>query len=347
MTATQRPVIGVLPGDPNGVGPELAARLLAADDVRETAAIVAIGDRRIFAMGEKIAGVSISFHVIDDVSRACFSPGVVDLLDIPTIDPDDVTPGQATAAGGRSAYETLRMALRLGQAGDIDGFTFAPLNKKALTLGGSPFGDEHVLFAHELGHAGPYCEHNVLGDLWTTRVTSHIPLKDVAAHITIDRVLAMTRLAHETLSGAGYDNPRIGVCALNPHGGDGGLFGREEIDVIGPAIAAARAAGIEASGPWPPDTVFIKARDGAFDAVVTMYHDQGQIAMKLMGFSRGVTVSGGLPLPITTPASGTAFDIVGKGIASAEGLRHAFFLVCRMAAARRNRAAVTRRNAIA
>jgi 4-hydroxythreonine-4-phosphate dehydrogenase len=128
--------------------------------------------------------------------------------------------------------------------------------------------------------------------------------------------------------------PTIAVAALNPHAGDGGMFGREEIDVIAPTIETAKAEGIDAHGPFAADTIFVKARDGNFDAVVTMYHDQGQIAMKLMGFSRGVTVSGGLPVPITTPASGTAFDIVGKGIANAEGLRQAFFLLCKMAEAR-------------
>lgn len=327
---SDKPRIGVLLGDPNGVGPELAAKLLAADDVRERARVVVIGDRRVFAQGCAVAGLDVPHRVVADDADLAFG-GEVEFLDQPSIAPDDVTPGTATAAGGRSVYAAIRAALALARAKTIDGFTFAPMNKKALALGGSPFADEHELFAHELGHTGPYCEHNVLDDLWTVRVSSHVPTRDVATYVTEDRILEMTRLADATLKRAGFKRPRIAVCALNPHGGDGGLFGREEIDIIAPAVARAKAEQLAADGPFPADTVFLKARDGAFDAVVTMYHDQGQIAMKLMGFSRGVTVSGGLPVPITTPASGTAFDIVGKGIATVDGLRAAFFLCCRMA----------------
>ncbi len=326
-----KPRIGVLLGDPSGVGPELAVKLLAGGDLDAHADVVVIGDQRVFRTGEQIAGVSRSLAVASDISDVRFEPGATALLDIPSVDPAQVPPGRASAEGGRVAYESLKVALQLAQAGRIDGFCFAPLNKKALILGGSPEGDEHVLFARELGVTGPRCELNVLGDLWTTRVTSHIALKEVASHISTERILVMTRLADDTLRAAGVATPRIAVCALNPHGGDGGLFGREEIDVIAPAVEQAKRSGIEAAGPFPADTIFLKARDGHYDAVVTMYHDQGQIAMKLMGFGRGVTVSGGLPIPVTTPASGTAYDIVGQGIANDEGMRQAFALVCRMA----------------
>ena len=330
-----KPLIGIVPGDPNGIGPELTARLLAATDLRAHGRMVVIGDRRVLRMGADVAGVSLALETIADIAEADVGGDGIALLDVPTIAPQEVTPGEATAAGGRSAYETLKVAVGLAGAGHIDGFCFAPLNKGALKMGGAPHGDEHVLFAELLGFEGPYCEHNVLGELWTTRVTSHIPLAEVAQHVTIERILAMTRLAHHTLRGAGIAAPRIAVSALNPHAGDGGLFGREEIEVIAPAVAEAREAGIDADGPFAADTIFLRARDGAYDAVVTMYHDQGQIAMKLMGFGEGITVSGGLPVPIATPASGTAFDIVGKGIANAEGLRRAFLMVCRMAEARR------------
>jgi len=333
-----KPRIGVLLGDPNGVGPELAAKLLAADDIRTHADVLVIGDLGVLGTGETAAGRRVPVRVVNDVANAEFSGPNLPFLEVPGIAPADITPGRATAAGGRSCVLALRAALALAQRGAIDGFCFAPLNKQALKLGGSPVADEHIFFARELGFDGPFCEHNVLEGLWTTRVTSHIALKDVCALITVERVMRAIRLAHDTLGGAGVAAPRIAVAALNPHAGDGGLFGREEIDVIAPAVERARAAGIDAQGPFAADTVFVKARDGHFDAVVTMYHDQGQIAMKLMGFSRGVTVSGGLPVPITTPASGTAFDIVGKGIANPEGLRQAFLLVCRMAEVRRQRA---------
>ncbi|MQA66282.1 MAG: 4-hydroxythreonine-4-phosphate dehydrogenase PdxA [Alphaproteobacteria bacterium] len=336
---TTKPRIGVLLGDPNGIGPELAAKLLAADGVRAAADIVVIGDHRVFDQGCRVAGFDIPHRRVTDVCELRFA-GEIEFLDEPSIAPEAVTPGRATAEGGRSVYLAIKTALRLAREHVIDAFCFAPMNKKALALGGSPFADEHELFAHELGFTGPYCEHNVLGDLWTVRVSSHIPVKDIARYVTEDRIVEMTRLADATLRRAGIARPRIAVCALNPHGGDGGLFGREEIDIIAPAVARARAEQLAADGPFPADTVFLKARDGAFDAVVTMYHDQGQIAMKLMGFAQGVTVSGGLPIPIATPASGTAFDIVGRGIANSEGMRAAFDMICRMATPRVDRGAV-------
>ena len=334
-----KPRIGVVLGDPNGIGPELAAKLLAMDEVRGRAGIVVIGDEHVFHAGEKIAGVSLPVAVTGDVEGARFDGQALVFLDVKAIEADEVTPGEATAAGGRAAYESLKSAIALAKSGAIDGFCFAPLNKHALSLGGSPHADEHVLFAELLGFEGPYCEHNVLDNLWTVRVTSHIPLAEVAARVTTERVLAMTRLARDTLLGAGIEAPRIAVAALNPHGGDGGMFGNEEIEIIAPAVQQARAEGIAADGPYPADTIFRRARDGAWDAVVTMYHDQGQIAMKLMGFERGITVSGGLPVPIATPASGTAFDITGEGIANPEGMRQAFLMVCRMAETKRAGAA--------
>jgi Pyridoxal phosphate biosynthetic protein PdxA len=176
----------------------------------------------------------------------------------------------------------------------------------------------------KLGLDGARIESRPIGLLLaTTRVTSHVPLRAVADLITEDRVLDAIRLAHETLRAGGNPRPRIGVAGLNPHAGDGGIFGREEIEVIGPAVARARAQQIAADGPYPSDTVFLRARDRAFDAVVTTYHDQGQIAMKLMGFERGITIAAGLPVPVTTPAHGTAFDIAGRGIARVDAVREA------------------------
>lgn len=329
--------IGVLLGDPNGVGPEIAVKMLADKSLRTKANILVIGDQIVLKHGEKVSGIDLPVRVITDIAEASFEGDALPFLNVPSIAEKDIKPGTVTAEAGRTCVEALKVALKLGQSHAIDGFCFAPLNKKALGMGGASHPDEHVFFASELNHTGPAGEHNVLGDLWTSRVTSHIPLKDVAEHITVENIMRATTLAYDTLTGAGYENPKIGVCALNPHGGDGGVFGREEIDVIGPAVEEAKAKGINAFGPYPSDTIFVKAKDGEFNAVVTMYHDQGQIAMKLMGFKQGVTVSGGLPVPITTPASGTAFDIVGKNVASAEGLTKAFLLCTRMGEVRRQK----------
>jgi 4-hydroxythreonine-4-phosphate dehydrogenase len=203
-----------------------------------------------------------------------------------------------------------------------------------LRLGGNTHEDELRFAAEELRFEG-YCgELNTTKGLWTSRVTSHIPLKDVSAQITQSGIEKAVNLAHQTLLDAGVTEPRIAVAALNPHAGDGGNFGTEEIDTIGPAVTSLQQKGFPVQGPFPADTVFVRTTRGDFDAVVTMYHDQGQIALKLLGFDRGVTVLGGLPIPITTPAHGTAFDIAGKGVASVDALKEAWNLLTNMVTSR-------------
>jgi 4-hydroxythreonine-4-phosphate dehydrogenase len=175
-----------------------------------------------------------------------------------------------------------------------------------------------------------FCEFNTLGTLWTSRISSHIPLAEIPKYVTKDRIKAAARLTYQTLKRAGFEKPRVGIAALNPHGGDGGTCGREEIDIIEPAARELNAEGLPIEGPYPADTIFLKAQAGILDAIVTMYHDQGQVAIKLMGFSRGVTVQGGLPAPITTPAHGTAFDITGAGTANVEAMTQALLLAAKM-----------------
>jgi 4-hydroxythreonine-4-phosphate dehydrogenase len=204
-----------------------------------------------------------------------------------------------------------------------------------MKLGGLKHEDELHHFAAYFGVTGYFCEFNTLGSLWTARVSSHVPLKDAASYVSRERIVAATRLIHASLRANGVDAPRVAVAAFNPHGGEGGTCGREEIDTIAPAVRELNDAGIPAQGPFPADTLFIKARDGEFDAVVTMYHDQGQIAIKLLGFSRGVTVQGGLPVAITTPAHGTAYDIAGLGRADVQATANAFAIACRMGRAQR------------
>jgi 4-hydroxythreonine-4-phosphate dehydrogenase len=191
------------------------------------------------------------------------------------------------------------------------------------------------MFAHLCGHSGFFGEMNVLDNVWVSRVTSHVSLRTAVEQITPERIANALALADSTMRGAGFAEPRIAVAALNPHAGENGLFGREEIDVIAPAVAAGRARGIHCRGPFPADTVFLKAFAGDYDGVLIMYHDQGQIATKLKGFNRGVTVTGGLATVFTTPAHGTAFDIVGQGRAATGALEQAVRLAARLAFARR------------
>jgi len=202
--------------------------------------------------------------------------------------------------------------------------------------GGLRHEDELHHFAQYLGVKGYFCEFNTLGNLWTARISSHVPLLEIGKYLTEERIVAAARLMYRSLQANGVPQPRVAVAAFNPHGGDGGTCGREEIDVIMPAVRTLQELGMPVAGPFPADTIFLKARDGEFDAVVTMYHDQGQIAIKLMGFSQGVTVQGGLPIPITTPAHGTAYDIAGKGVADAQAMTNAFRIAVRMGAAYRD-----------
>lgn len=220
----------------------------------------------------------------------------------------------------------------MAREGDVDAIVFMPLNKTSLHMAGMEEEDELRWFAKELGHTGPTSELNILDGLWTARVTSHIGIKDVASSVTAETVEAAIQLLDGVLRDFGIAEPRLGVAALNPHAGENGLFGREEIEAIRPGIEAARDAGINVMGPFPSDTIFL-ARD-RFDGIVTQYHDQGQIAMKLIGFDGGVTVQGGLPVLISTPAHGTAFDLVGTGKASLTSSQNAFDIAVNVAAER-------------
>jgi 4-hydroxythreonine-4-phosphate dehydrogenase len=322
------PRIALVMGDPCGISAELAAKLLVLHEVRTRAAILVIGDLRVFARGAEIAKVRVDLDAVREPQPP--RVGKITFLDLGHLDPAEIRLGEASAAGGRFAIANFTRGLALAQAGLIDAICFTPFNKQALRLGGNRHEDELQLAAEFLGHTGPRGEFNVLDGLWNARVTSHVPLARVAALLTVERIVEALAMTDQSQRAAGIAAPRIAVAGLNPHAGDGGNFGREEIDVIAPAVAAARARGIEATGPFPADTVFVRARDGAFDAVLTMYHDQGQIAMKLMGFERGVTVLGGLPVPIATPAHGTAYDIAGKGVANVSATLRAFEIACEM-----------------
>jgi 4-hydroxythreonine-4-phosphate dehydrogenase len=318
MSATaappRKPRIALVLGDPAGIGPEITGKMLADPAIRAAAKILLVTDPAL------AAGAGIDF----------------DGPDAPELHPHPLPEGgvpraQSSAAGGQYALETLARAIGLIRTGQADALCFAPLNKTSLGLAGMRHPDELHWFAELLGHNGAVSEFNVLDGLWTSRVTSHVPLMSVGGLLNGERIADAVELIHAALRRTGLAAPRIAVCGLNPHNGDNGKYGREEIEIITPAVELARRRGLPADGPFPSDTVFVRARRGEFDAVVTMYHDQGQIAMKLLGFDRGVTIAGGLPIPITTAAHGTAFDIVGRGTANHLALVNAFNLACRMA----------------
>ena len=315
-------------GDPAGIGPEIIAQLLAAPRTRDAAHVLLIGNRAALETGARAANVPV--------------PAPSDWLDIVPWAGFDSTfeTGIAGTGNGRFMLDSLKLGVELVQSGRADAICFGPLNKSALHKGGMAEEDEMRWFAKLLDHTAPCGELNVLDTLWTARVTSHMPLKDVSAHLTPAAIADAIRMLTDALRASGNRAPRIGVCGFNPHNGDNGNYGTEETDVIAPGIALAGSNGYPALGPFPADTIFLRALDGHFDGIVTMYHDQGQIATKLLGFEAGVTVEGGLRIPITTPAHGTAYDITGKGIAKATAMTNAFHLACRMACSQKAAAGI-------
>ncbi len=327
------PTIALTLGDAAGIGSELIAKLIAEPATQSMANIVIVGDRWQWEAGQITAGKKTATQLLTDFSqvRARPQPHIPALIETSTIALSDVVEKQSSAPCGRAVLQVLDLCLNAAVAKQIDAICFAPLNKQAMKLGGMQHDDELHYFANHLKVDSYFCEFNTLDRLWTSRISSHVPLSEVPQYVTKERIHAATKLIYTSLEANGVENPRVAVVGFNPHNGEGGTCGREEIDIIIPAVAELNEQGYKVDGPFSPDTIFLRARDGDFDAVVTMYHDQGQIALKLLGFSRGVTVQGGLPIPITTPAHGTAYDIAGKGIANVDAMRNAFKIACTMA----------------
>lgn len=324
----QKPVVALTLGDAAGIGSELVAKLLAQQDVAAKAHTVLVGDAWQWQEGQEIAGIRLDLPEISAFADAVRHD--VSFLPCHTLDAQDKAFAQVSAACGKSVLDILALCMDAALAGDVDAICFAPLNKHAMKMGGLRHEDELHFFAEYLQVQGYFCEFNTLGDLWTSRISSHIPLKDAHTFLTVTRIEAASRLIYDALRQAGFANPRVAIAAFNPHAGEGGTCGREEIEIIEPAVKKLQESGYPVLGPFPADTIFLRAKAGEMDAVVTMYHDQGQIAIKLLGFSQGVTVQGGLPIPITTPAHGTAFDIVGLGRADVGPMRNAFLIACKM-----------------
>jgi 4-hydroxythreonine-4-phosphate dehydrogenase len=324
--------IGLLLGDPAGIGPEIAAKLLAKRSDRRDLQFFVIGTEAVLMAGARVAAVDIELPSISVETAIPKDAPQQMLLAIDDADIGDIAPGTASRAAGLYALRSLDAAVAAAKAGQIQAIVYAPLNKNAMKLAGFDEVDEMHYLAQKFG-CNHFCsELNLLDRLWTARVTSHVPIRDVAANVTPKSVIAAARLGIATMKRAGIANPRVAIAGLNPHAGDGGTIGKEDIERILPAIEALRNEGLDVTGPASPDTVFVMAYRGAYDLVVSMYHDQGQIALKSLGFERVVTVLGGLPVPAMTASSGSAYDITGKNKASPDGLLLASELAHRMVA---------------
>ncbi len=328
-----RPVIGITMGDASGVGPEIIAKALAVESVYEVCRPLVIGDVKVMAKAIGITDTHLKVNSIKDVVEGKFVHGTIDVLSLDNIRIDELKIGRVDEMAGRASVEYIRKAVELALKGSIHAVVTAPINKEAVNKAGYEFTGHTELLA-KLTNAKQVAMMLVADSLRVIHVTTHVPLREVCDLIKKERVLAAIRLAHNAMQRMGIEGARIAVAGLNPHAGEGGLFGMEEIDEIKPAITTARGLGINAVGPISPDTVFVRAKKGEFDAVVAMYHDQGHIPAKLLAFPGGVNVTLGLPIIRTSVDHGTAFDIAWKGIANPRSLIEAIKLASKMATAK-------------
>ncbi|OJJ12024.1 4-hydroxythreonine-4-phosphate dehydrogenase PdxA [Alphaproteobacteria bacterium AO1-B] len=314
MTDQEKP-LAITMGDPSGIGPEIVAKaLIARPEVRA----LVFGCPSVMERAVEIVGAGHNVRGLHCVQDACFAQGEIEvvrcgkLTELPAM-------GQIQATSGRAAFCAIRQAIVSALEGEVSGIVTAPIHKEALSQAGIAY-PGHTEMLADLGGADRVAMLLGNDEIRTVLVTIHCSLSDAIKGGNFGAQKTAIRLAHEGATALGYDNPRVAVAGLNPHAGEGGMFGREELEVITPAIKAAQAEGINASGPWPGDTVFMMARQGQFDIVVAQYHDQGLIPIKYMGLEKGVNITLGLPFVRTSPDHGTAFDIAGTGKADAASL---------------------------
>jgi len=320
----KKPIIAITMGDPAGIGPELIAKVLSRSPIRDQCRPIVIGDVDILADACARVLPKVAVRAIDDLRDAEFSPTEIEVFAPEGLHLNHVTPGQVSGSTGKAAAQCLEAAYRLAMAGAVHGVVYAPMHKGAFHMAGYDYLDE-IEYLADLAKCQEPVLIGVIGpSLLTTAVTLHVPFRSIADLVTRANVLMHIKRLDEILNAVGAVNPRIAVAALNVHGGEGGLFGSEEADEIVPAIEDARAQGLRVDGPCPADTVFVRARAGEFAGVVCMYHDQANIARKLLATMSGATLVLGLPVIFGTTAHGTALDKAGKGIADTGSLEAAW-----------------------
>jgi 4-phospho-D-threonate 3-dehydrogenase / 4-phospho-D-erythronate 3-dehydrogenase len=338
-----RPALGITMGDPAGVGPEIIARALARPEVAASCRPVVIGDRSVMAAALDLLHSPAVLQAVSQLDDGASAPGVIECLDLANVNLATLARGAVSPEGGRAAYAYIETAVRLCQSGRLDGIVTAPINKEALAAAGHPHTGHTEILARLSGTAD-FAMLLIGHELRVIHVTTHVALRRVPELVTRDRVLRVIRLARRAMEELGERRPRIAVCGLNPHAGEDGLFGDEERHHIAPAVEAARAEGMDVSGPLPADTLFSRARGGEFHIVVAMYHDQGHVPVKTLGFvydqasgrwtgMSGVNVTIGLPFLRVSVDHGTAFDRAWKGIANPESMVEAISIAVRMLAA--------------
>jgi 4-hydroxythreonine-4-phosphate dehydrogenase len=325
------PLIAVTMGDPAGIGPEIIARTFADPGFRDENHALVVGDTKIMERAVNLLDLPLRVNPISESEEAAFEPDTIDVLAVTDL-PDDLPFGELNERAGDAAFLYVEKAIELASAGRVVAIATAPLNKEAMHLAGHKYPGHTEILARLTG-TKDYAMMLVTDELKVIHVSTHVSLKEAVDRAKTERELAVIHLAHESLRKLGVESPKVAVAGLNPHAGENGLFGAEDAEQIAPAIAAAVEEGIDATGPWPPDTVLMRARRGDFDIVVVQYHDQGHIPIKLMGFDTGVNVTVGLPFFRTSVDHGTAFDIAGTGKADPTSLRAALDLARKLAGA--------------
>ncbi|HCL5257211.1 TPA: D-threonate 4-phosphate dehydrogenase [Salmonella enterica] len=312
-------IIAVTMGDPAGIGPEIIIKSLAEGEL-SASSVVVVGCaqtlRRILALG---ITPQVRIRVIESVAQAQFAPGVMNVIDEPLADPGALLPGRVQAQAGDLAYRCVKRAAEMAMRGEVKAIATAPLNKEALHLAGHHFPGHTELLAQLTG-SKDYAMVLYTEKLKVIHVSTHIALRAFLDTLNEARVKTVIKVADTFLRRVGYKNPRIAVAGVNPHAGENGLFGDEELTILGPAVEAMRSQGVKVTGPCPPDIVFMQCHDGLYDMVVAMYHDQGHIPLKLLGFYDGVNITAGLPFIRTSADHGTAFDIAWTGKAKSESM---------------------------
>jgi 4-hydroxythreonine-4-phosphate dehydrogenase len=340
---TKKPIIGISMGDPSGIGPEIAVKALARKEIYEICQPLIVGDANVIKDALRMTSLDLKINSISDVKQALFQFGTLDVYDLENVNMAELKYGKVSAMSGDAAFEAIKKVIELAQKKEIDATVTGPINKESINLAGHHYSGHTEIYA-DFTHTQDYTMMLAHENLRVVHVSTHVSLKEACERVKKDRVLKVIKLAWEACRKIGIADPRIGVAGLNPHAGESGLFGREEIEEIIPAIEAAKALKINADGPIPPDSLFSKAKGGLYDIVVAMYHDQGHIPLKVVGFNwneekqkwdsiSGVNITLGLPIIRSSVDHGTAFGKAGKGTASELSLVHAIEYAVKMALA--------------
>jgi len=322
MTTSVKPLVAITMGDAAGIGPEIIVKTLRLEEIYRICCPLVVGEGTTMHKTIKLLKSPLKLHTIEEVTEVKGEFGTIDLLDLHNLNQAEVILGQICAPCGRAAMEYIAKAAELILTGKVKALVTAPINKEATKLAGYQDIGHLEYLAHITG-APEYATMLVTGPLSVVHLTTHYSLKDACKLVTKERILSKLKLTHDSFSKWGVKQPHIAVAGLNPHAGEGGLFGREETEEIEPAVKEAQHLGIDAQGPFPADSVFNRAINGEFDVVLALYHDQGHIPIKVYGFERSVSIALGLPFIRTSVDHGTAFDIAGKGIANSESLTEA------------------------